>query len=281
MRRRAAVGHRPVGDAERFQALRVARAARCPASMRLGGDPGTLQQLLARLLAPVRRLGHRSPAGRRSRRGTGSTRLPSFACASAPSASSAERVHRQLDALRSRRGDPLHLGRGNPAGADRVALAIGRARPRWRRCGRRRTRRRRDIAGRPPARPSRRFPGCAGSGAGRTAPRTVTSSWAWKAKASSRVSSGAGSRRLTRNTETDRRPLGQAALGAVAGDRADGEGDFQPVAAVDLGLAGSLGGFGNFQLDLLDPLGALPLRAVAVAVGRLAELVIAPADARP
>ena len=37
------------------------------------------------------------------------------------------------------------------------------------------------------------------------------SSWAWKAKASSRSSSGAGVRRLTRNTETERVPGWQAA----------------------------------------------------------------------
>ena len=62
--------------------------------------------------------------------------------------------------------------------------------------------------------------------------------------------------------------LRQPALGAVAGDRANRQGDLQAVAAADVGLARFPGGLGELQLDVFDPLRAFPLRAVAMAVGR-------------
>jgi len=175
------------------------------------------------------------------------TRWPSSARASArPRAG--ECVHRARDVIDLRGGHAFDFGLGisrcGPGGNGNRP-----ARPRWRRCGPRRTRIVAELQVGQPAHPSRRSPGCAGFGRGTNGSSLLTSSWAWKTNASSRVSSApacGGSPRSPRGAG----PFGQAALGADARHRPTDRATFSH-ALVDLDLAGFFVVLGTSQRNLL------------------------------
>ena len=71
----------------------------------------------------------------------------------------------------------------------------------------------------------------------------------------------------------------QAAVRAVAGDRAHREGELKAVARGHVGFARPGCGLGDSQRHVFGPLRAFPFLAGAMTVGELAPLVVGPADA--
>ena len=104
----AADGHRPVGDLERLQALRVAQE-RDPLFDAVGGDIGPVEQFLGCVLAP---------RGQRRRSGTLlldpipvlNDEAAELGLCVRPIGKLAEGLHRQFDARDIRRGHPFDFG---------------------------------------------------------------------------------------------------------------------------------------------------------------------------
>ena len=169
------------------------------------------------------------------------TKGPSALLTAGPVGQFGQGLHAQLDVRDPGRGDALDLGAGDPAGAGGAASALVRRSRRGSRCrGRRRTRRRRGIAGRRPARPTPRWSARGGWAGGSSGSARVDVQPGLEDEPLVALLVGQPGVAVVDQEDGDgARPVGDHALGDPQGlDRADRTGPRQAVAARDVVLDG-------------------------------------------